>query len=1474
ARIWAELLGVERVGRNDNFFELGGHSLLATRVVARLHDLFGANLPLKQLFETPNIGELARAIKRMENAQALLPPLIVQRRPQPLPLSYAQERLWFLEQLGLVGSAYNMRTALRMSGALDIAALEHSVSEIIRRHESLRTRFVLVNGNGAQVVDAAGDFTLDVIDLSALSERDRNMEARRLAREDAERTFNLETGPMFRAKLIRLSENEHIALICMHHIVSDGWSIGVLIREIGILYSAYVAGKGAPLAALPIQYADYTIWQRQWLQGETLERQISYWKKQLDGAPAELHLPFDRPRPAVQSFKGSTEPLTFSKETTSALLALSQGCGATIYMTLLASFQLLLARYTGQDDIVVGSGIAGRRKEELEGLIGFFVNTLVMRSKVSADLSFLALLKQVKETTLQAFQHQDLPFERLVEELQPTRDLSRQPMFQVVLTLQNVPELAFALPGVTSTPLGNESVTTKFDLTLFLHETDSGIEGGIEYATELFDASTIVRMITHYKKLLDEIIDAPERNIFSYTFMDAVERNRVLVEWNATAVEHPREKYVHELFEAHANKTPTATAVIYENDELTYLELNERANKLAHYLRELGVRPDMCVAICVDRSLEMVVGALAILKAGGAYVPLDPSYPSDRLAYMLDDSAPVAALTGPGAAPALEGLLDKGDTRFPILDLVEDDKLWAHFPAVDPDPLRVGLSPTHLAYVIYTSGSTGRPKGVMVEHHGLCNLAAAQSRAFGIGPASRVLQFASISFDACSFEFILALCQGGSLQLIKSTKLSGHELGDIIGKTGVTHAVLPPAVLALLPDDQNVCQLSVIISAGDVLHGRVAAILSRKYSLFNAYGPTEATIWATLYKCHAVPKGTTNVPIGRPISNARIYILDMHRQPCPIGVSGEIYIGGAGIARGYLNRPDLTAERFLEDPFSAVAGTRMYRTGDLGRWRADGAIQFLGRNDFQVKIRGFRIELAEIEARLAAHPAVREAAVVAREDAIGDKKLIGYVVADDSRLKQTLEFRLDETQNEHLAQWEELFERTYGAGETEDDAGYTGWNSSYTGKSIAEAEMREWLDCTIERIRALNAPRILEIGCGSGLLLRRLAPNCESYCGTDISPSALAKVQNWVDRQYLLGRVELMQKAAIDFEGIEPGSVDMVILNSVAQYFPDINYFVRVIEQAVEAVSPRGYVFVGDIRHFRLLTMFHSAVQFAQAPKGLSFKQLKARIAKAVAQERELTVDPEFFRAMQDYLPQICDVEILLKKGRADNELTRYRYDVVLHVGRRRAQGLPSKMSAARSDGERLSESAARALQEMRPPALQIRGVANRRLEQDLALLRLIDEAEETREVDASCAAEFENLRDASESPEAFFELGEAYGYLTEVSWTPASCEGRFDVLLTDASLATTGLEESKPEEILARPAQSRDWSGFANNPLKTKYAQHLVAQLRERLANELPDYMAPSAFVCLDRLPLTPNGKLDRKALPAPDDADYARRG
>ncbi|WP_445234360.1 amino acid adenylation domain-containing protein, partial [Duganella rhizosphaerae] len=907
-------------------------------------------------------------------------------RGQPLPLSWAQQRLWFLAQLDAAASAaYHLPAALRLRGALDLAALRATLDRLAARHESLRTTFVLHDGAPVQAIAATDHgFALRLHDLRALAGHAQEAAVAALGADEAAQPFDLAAGPLARGRLLQLATDDHVLLLTQHHIIADGWSVGIIVREVSALYAAYSRGLPDPLPPLPIQYADYAAWQRQRLGGLALQRQADWWRAHLDGAPAMLELPTDRPRPALHSHAGAGIALTIPAALAAGLRALAARHGATLFMTLLAGWAALLSRLSGQDDVVVGSPVANRQHAELEGLIGCFVNTLALRVRLQDNPSVAGLLAAVKAVTLAAYEHQDLPFEQVVEAVKPPRSRSHSPLFQVMLSLNNSTgaNAALSLPGLTLAPVELPHATAQFDLSLHLGDNGQTLGGHLEYATALFERDSIERLAGYWLTLLAAMVADDTQRVAALPLLDPQQRRQLLAGFNDTAAAYPRDQLLHQLFEAQATAQPDAIALECDGERLGYAELNRRANQLAHHLLAMGVGPDDRVAICVERGIAMVVAVLGVLKAGAAYVPLDPAYPAERLAYMLDDSAPKAVLS----LAALQGRLPPGaGTAHPAPLLLDTDTSLAGQPT--HNPCVPGLQAGHLAYVIYTSGSTGQPKGVMIEHGNAVNFIHWALEHFSPQQLTHTLFSTSINFDLHVFELFAPLACGATVHLVR----------DILAPAPAVTLIntVPSAIGALLDASRVPPAMRSLNLAGEPLKRTLVERLFAETGVeqvANLYGPSETTTYSTWVRMERRTGFAAH--IGRPIANTELYVLDAQRQPVPIGVTGELYIGGAGVARGYLNRPELSAERFITDPFSGRANARLYRTGDLVRWLPDGCVEYLGRNDFQVKIRGFRIELGEIEACLATCAGVREAVVVAREDNPGDRRLVAYLVAE------------------------------------------------------------------------------------------------------------------------------------------------------------------------------------------------------------------------------------------------------------------------------------------------------------------------------------------------------------------------------------------------------------------------------------------------------------------------------------------------
>jgi amino acid adenylation domain-containing protein len=1464
--IWQEVLGVEEVGIQASFFELGGHSLRAMQVVSRIRVVLGVELPLRALFEAPSVAELAARVERLRRGDAeeadMLPPVEPVERDGPQPLSFAQQRLWFLQQLEPESTAYNLRSAVRLKGELDVSALRRAFDAVVARHESLRTVFREVDGEPRQVVLEAGPAALEFEDLSGLEAVERESAVAGRVSAAAGWIFDLNEGPLFRGWLLRLGEAEHVLVVVKHHIITDGWSMRLLTGEIGRLYAAYRAGVEAVLPALPIQYADYAVWQRRFVEGPVLERELAYWKDQLAGLEP-LELPADRARPASGSMRAETVGFRLPAELLAGLRRLSVGEGSTLAMTMLAAFQALLGRYTGREDVAVGSPIANRQQRGVEDLIGFFVNTQVLRTDLSGSPTFRELVGRVRETWLAAQQHQNLPFERLVEALQPERDLTRNPLVQVVFAVQNAPLSGVGMPGVEVEAVRGGEERARMDLELHLREdraerAGSALEGVCRYAADLYDRERIERLLAHYVRLLERVVEDAEVRLSEVDLLDASERSLLLEEWAGQTREYPRESSIDEQFEEIAARWPESAALSQGELRLSYAELDGRANRLAHWLRGQGVGPEVCVGVSLERSPELVVAVLGILKAGGAYVPLDPEYPAERLRFMLEDSGVVLVLT----ELSLERSIAAGApdaVRVVALETIADEV--SEHPS---DRMGSGAGPETLAYVIYTSGSTGLPKGVAVPHRAVLRLVK-NTDFIDITSDDVFFGYAPVGFDASTLELWGPLLNGSRLELAPAGRLSLEELGGAIRRGGVTTLWLTAGLFHQMVEQQlgALEGIRYLLAGGDVLsvpHVSRARESLPATVLINGYGPTENTTFSCCHRIEGELVGS--VPIGRPIANSTAYVLDAGMQPVPVGVVGDLYVGGDGLARGYVNRPELTVERFVAHPFRP--GERLYRTGDIARWNAMGELEFLGRSDAQVKIRGFRIEPGEVESALLSHREVREAAVVVHGEA-ESKQLVAYVVASADKAEGD-GAGVEPEAGAQVSTWQELYEDLYRAESTDARFDIVGWNSSYTGQPIPAEEMGEWLDGRVQRLRALGAKRVLEIGCGTGLILYRLAPDVERYVGADFSVESLARVRRVVDADAALAHVELLHREATELEGLEGGAFDLVILNSVVQYFPGLDYLRRVIDGALRVLEPGGRIFFGDVRSLPLLETMHGSVELARAEPEASVAELQLRVRAAVAGEAELLVDPAFFPALASQDARIGAVEVQQMRGWAHNELTRFRYDVVLEVAGAAQPELPvvewldwRGETTLESVRERIGQGA---------DAVGLRGVPNARLEADVATLDLLaaTSGEDATTVEQLRERVAERLHQSGGGidPEGLWTLGAELGLAAAVGVSGA--DGRADaVFVRDGELRPARLLTVASAGSSDRP-HPRGRLAFANDPLRQRRAERLVPRLREHLTARLPDYMVPGAIVLLDALPLTPNGKLDRRALPVPD--------
>lgn len=1404
--------------------------------------------------------------------RALLVKLLHEKKagkPKIYPLSYAQQRLWFLDQMTPGSAFYNVDTAVRLDFPIDVGCLERAINEIVRRHEALRTTFKPVNGKPVQMVAPQLDIALELIDLTSQPEEEREKEAMRIATEEAKRAFDLSRGPLLRTRLIRLGGHNHVFLLTMHHIVSDGWSLNVFSQELADLYDAFSSGRPSPLPDLRTQYPDFALWQRKWLRGGPLESQLSYWKEKLADLPV-LQLPTDRPRPAVPSLAGAFHYFRLSKQLVEALRSLGKQNNATLFMTLLAAFKVLMRRYMGRSDIVVGTPVANRNRSEIEGLIGFFVNMLVLRTDLDGDPTFRDVVRRVRETALEAYTNQDVPFEKLVDELQPDRDLSKNPLFQVSFQVFKDPGPAGALEnekGMLDVQRGTANIDFGFDAC----ETADGVTGRIEYSTDLFESATIARMMIHFEVLLAAIVDDPDTRISDLPLLTASERQQILGAWNETSTVLRRGTCVHHLFERAANRTPDAIALVDERRVLTYRQLDAFAERVARRLRGMDIGPGALVALWLDRSAEFVAGLLGVLKAGAAYVPIDPEYPTERVNVVVEDAMVSAILTHGSRADDQPA----GVARILCLD----ELLAAQGPnGTETQPV-CALDDELRAYVIYTSGSTGAPKGVQVTHRNLVNQLTWMQTEYPLLPEDRMLHKYSISFDVATLEILSPLIAGARLVIARSKgQLDMPYFGQLIREQGITAIDVVPSQLRMLLDAgvlDGCHTLRRIVCGGETLSQELARDVFEHCDaeLSNLYGPTETSITATFHRCSR-DGGSTSVPIGRPIANTRVYVLDEFSNPVPIGVSGELHIGGECVTKGYLNNPSLTSDRFVPNPVRPEEG-RVYKSGDLVRWLPDGNLEFLRRIDHQVKIRGYRIELGEIETCLKDHPGIVDAVVTEvvrppaeptgsdRADADAsvevERQLVGYVVPSRGDGGQPVPGTASD--GDQLSRWRIEYEEIYGREVQLNDPTFNaiGWDSGFNGMPLPEAEMREQVTGSANRVLALNPDSVLEIGCGTGLLLFEIAPHCRRYCATDFAEAGLRSIQNALQHRELQ-HVTTELRPAEDFSDIESESFDVVLLNSVIQYFPSADYLLKVIQRACRVLRPGGYIFLGDVRSLPLLEAFHTAVEVVRAPAGQASTLLRDNVRKRLQREEELVIDPRFFSELGRTVPGLREVQVQLKRGRLDNELTRFRYDVVLRIGgdtqdRCSPRTVPWRDVASMDDLRQLVKDAGQ-------QPLRINDIPNARLVADTRALELLGDPTAPPTV-----GDLRELLQRSETgavhPEDLRDLGRDLGSDVCVSWSESGHPAHTDAVFQPMHNGAHGLVGS----VRIKVGKRRSLLRYTTHPLQGKTAEKLVPLLPEFLRECLPEYMIPSAFVVLDTLPVNAVGKVDRDALPTPQE-------
>ncbi len=1471
-KVWQEVLGIEEIRLGDNFRALGGDSIMLTHIISRIKKEVPFEVSVKELYQASTLEEMAVLLEIIvkkhkleeeeldfsssQNQGQIIP--VVENKSKP-SLSFAQQRLWFLDQMVKNSPAYNVVMALHTEGDIEKELLQKSYETIINRHETLHTSFKSEKGEPYQKV--IPNIAQGIIwkDLTEIPLEERNQIFDQQAKEEARYIFNLEKGDLIRLTVFKTGIDSYILLLNAHHIVIDGWSVNIFFNELFTNYSQYIKGVMPSLEKLPIQYTDFSIWQRMWLQGEELETQLNYWRKKLGSINTMIELPLDNSRPPVQTFQGGSIFLEMPEELLKGLRTTAKKYEVTLFELLLGSFKVLLHRYSGQKDIIVGTPVNNRNRLEIEGLIGFFVNTLVIKTNMEGTPPFNVFLKRLQEELNGAKMHQDLPFEQLVQELQPDRNMSQNPLFQVCFNMLITPEINN--PDIHLKKIhGVRNDTSKFDLWVNVIDQKKKMVFEVEYNSVIFLEDTITRLMKNYQTLLRDVVINENKNIGELLVLEKEEQQSLINQSSGAKIAFQEEVCLHEVIEDQCSRTPNAIAISYEEQRLNYQELSEITNQLAHYLIAEGVRLESFVGVCLDRSLDLIVSLLSVLKAGGAYIPIDPSYPKDRLDYIVEDSNPEVIISH----SKFKKLFAETTKRVLYIDEIQDmvskqDKFTS--PSIT-------ISERNLAYMIYTSGSTGKPKGAMIEHRSIVNRLFWMQHEYKIDTTDKILQKTPYSFDVSVWEFFWPLIQGAQLIFAKP---EGHKdpsyLINLIDSREITVLHFVPSMLQIfleIKTKQQCSSIKKIFSSGEALPFALVKRFFKNFDtaeLHNLYGPTEAAVDVTYWPCKR--EDTSGViPIGFPVANTQIYILDSYGNIVPEGVTGEIYIGGVQVARGYHKKEELTKERFVDNPFSKQG--KLYKTGDLGRRLKDGSVEYKGRIDFQVKIRGVRIELGEIEAALDKNILIKESVVIAQSNSNDqqDKQLIAYAVPDIVHLQKWL--LSHNKKNESIQQtdeWEEVFNNTYEVSNTplgKEDFNIIGWNSSYSGEEMAESEMKVWVNTTVNRILELKPKRILEIGCGTGLLVSKIAPHVQNYTGTDISGTGLDYIKKHIQPNLPTPKVlKLFKQEANNFDTIDQQSYDMIIINSVVQYFGNYIYFMEVIRKAISLLVDGGTLFIGDLRNKSLHTAFLLDIELYKAPENQDVRTFLKLIKNKEFKEPELLIDPNFFRVIQKEIPEITNVTINLKRGNFLNELTKYRYDVSLQVNKKCKKPKKSSTIDFQEKVDAL-DYFEKLVDQKKLDEIKLQNVPNKRVFEIESWVQATKESSsETKKSDLRQQLDLKQenqLRD----PEYFYLKGESAGYRTNVF--PNTKNPFFiDIVFLRKNLWTQGYSSKYDmNAIELLPIEK-----YFNNPSLQSIQKEVSDHLKKELLDQLPDYMVPAHLFLLDAMPVNFNGKLDRKALP-----------
>ncbi len=1480
--IWQEVLAVDTIAREDNFFHIGGHSLMAAQVFSRLRTRLDVQIPLREIYTHPTIAALAKRVDDVADRQAnfngstaasavqpagdgtavssdSLAAFLVRQRTadgtvDDTLLSPAEQRLWFVDQLEPDHPFYNLPLAARIDGPLDFALLCQCINACVARHDTLRSTYGVVEGQPRRQVADQVMLQPQLIDLRG--DRHAAVNLPKMLAVESRRPFDLTRSPLLRVVCWRLSPHEHVILLVMHHIVSDGWSMGVMMRELTELYRAGQAGTIPQLRPLGATYREYASWQNEVLSPERIAPTLEYWHQTLDGAIETLDLPTDFPRPLVQRFEGARLPVELSADLSHRIDSLASRLGVTPYSVLLASYSLLLSRLSRQRDVSVGTAVANRPDPLVEDLIGFFVNTVVVRQRSEGTETFEQWVQQTHRTAAEAIDHQEVPFEQVVRHLAKHRDRSHSPLFQAAFILQNAPAELDVSAGLTLEPLEVDNATAKHDLSLTLSQRDGAYHGHFEYRTSLLRAQTVQRFRDCWLTLLTAALDATETPIDRLPLLSPQSQADIIARGTGPQISAGGAQTLHDRVAEAARRHPAAMAIRQHDRFVTYAELDQDASRIARGLQQAGVSRDDRVLVYLPRSIDQIAAALAVMRCGAAFCPVDMQIPIGRLQTIAEELQPAAVITEAADVMAVdEALRGASVCRTAAAFAAASDGGWQE----------VQVLPDDLAYLIFTSGSTGVPKGVAIEHRSVCNFVEGFVRTLELKPGLRCSHLFSPSFDGAIGEVFPVLASGGCLEVIdQETAIDPAALSDYLSERGVEFVSATPATLAVL-DPARLPGVRKVLSAGATLAGDLAAQWMKSHRLYNGYGPTECTVGVSFAR---LDDSDLPVPsVGRPLPNTRLYVLDSQRQLVPDGVIGEVYIAGAGVGRGYWRRDEQTAGSFMADPFSSASddsSPRMYRTGDLGRWNRAGRLEIVGRTDEQIKLRGFRIEPTEIAAVLNQVPGVRQSAVVVQSSSVSasnpadqddreadDKRLVAYVVAEtlddgseDGWQDQTVSDERDQVEN-----WRLLFDQSHQPAAVGIDPAddFSGWTSVITGQPIPLNSMRRWADAAAGRIAQLQPQRMLEIGCGTGLMLLRLAEQLGHYTGIDIHEAALDQLRAAVNkRPALRDRVALLRRSADQLDDLPSGSFDTIVLNSVVQYFPSQTYLLRVLRKAQRLLAPGGKIFLGDLRNLRL----HEALAIAaelhrRGDAPISVGQFRRRVSSRMAHDEELLVDPELMAHLAPQLDRLAGVRTQVKTAQCDSELNRFRFDAVLYF-----DDAPVELKHECNAGSESSHLS----------------VCNGNVHREVVISRLLSKASDQDVLDDVLQAAAAALLPQA-CPSAMQSAAAVRGVEIDINWHPQATDA---VIVTGRrcgeKLAAEELAEQLTVTAIVDPAPAvHSGHRWTSDPGARRRSMRLIERMRTQLRRKLPAYMIPSAFVLIAELPLTIQGKLDRAALPPP---------